>query len=249
MIFFRTYLLLGIISFSSLSGWTQDPVREIININKSFYKEHDIAMEVTTTYFMDNALKPTKESKTTIYKVPGSYLYKTSGFESMANSNYKINVNHQKKEIIVASVTNSAKKNKKSEVAGFEKQDFKLSLDTALSFYKKVEVKSKDDLNNEIIFSFKSGLYDYIKIIYDKKSFRVYSYAIKLNATANNSKDGKKHDYSYLITNKYLNEKVLSKKTFSENNYIEIKKQEIIPSQLLNGYKVVNNTKDNNTKN
>lgn len=244
----KTYTILLALIVYSFTAWSQDPVREIININKSFYDDKDIAIEVTSKSFIDDLTVPSKESKTTIYKIAGNYLYKTANFESMANKYYKINVNHQKKNIIIASVSNKAPQNKKTTSDELEKPAFKMSLDTILSYYKKVEIKNMDEAKNEIIFYFKSGMYDYIKINYDKKSYLVYSYFMKLNATMENSKDGKKHSYSYKITNRYLDKNMLSKKLFSESNYVIINKQEIIPSQLLNGYKVVNNTKDNNTK-
>jgi hypothetical protein len=221
----------------------QDPSREIVNINKSFYGNNDLAVEVTTRCFIDNAENPNKESTTDIYKTPGSYLYKTTSSESMANKHYKINIDHQKKVMVVGEVTSSAPQNKKSDVELLEKQNFKMTLDTILGYYKKVTVKSANASTNEITFSFKSGMYDYITISYDKASYKVYSYYIKLNGAAINAKDGRQHSYVYTITNKYFNKGSLSNKLFSENNYIEVKEQEIIPIGRYSAYRLVNNIK------
>lgn len=243
---FHKYIIAFALIISSNLLLSQDPVREIININKSFYNDKDVSIEVTSKYFVDDLMKPKKESKTTIYKKQGSYLYKTDIFESMANKKYIINVNHAKKTIIVNSITNKSSNNKEMVAVEFEKSEFKTTLDTVLNYYKKVEIKSLNETSNEIVFSFKSGMYDYIKITYDKKSYLVYNYYMKLKATSNNSKDGKIHNYAYTLTNKYLNRNLLSKKLFSESNYVIIKDKEVKPAYLLNGYKVINNIKINN---
>lgn len=246
---FKKYNILFILILFGYISRGQDPVNEIININKSFYDDMNIAMEVTTKYFIDNNVKATKETKTIIYKLPGCFLNKTSDFESMANKHYKINVNHNRKTIIIASVNNhSSSQNSQTVSNENENKSFKMALDTVLSYYKKVEVKKIDEKNNEIIFLFKKGIYESIKIIYDRKTYLVYNYLMKTSPTSNKSKDGKEHQYSYSITNKYLNKSLLSQKLFNENNYVIIKKQEVIPSMQFIGYKVVNNIKDNNTK-
>lgn len=246
---FHKYIIAFTLLISNNLLRSQDPVREIININKSFYNDKDVSIEVTSKYFVDDLVKPKKEVKTTIYKTSGNYLYKTVEFESMANKNYLINVNHIKKTIIIAAIANKSDKNNKVNTGEFDKSEFKTTLDTVLNYYKKVEIKSLNETSNEIVFLFKSGMYDYIKITYDKKSYLVYNYFMKLKATSDNSKDGKMHNYAYILTNKYLNKNLLSKKLFSENNYVIINNQEVKPAYLLSGYKVINNIKINNSKN
>jgi hypothetical protein len=233
-----------LLSMLTLFAWSQDPARELININKSFYKNSDVAMQVTVRYFIDNADKPNKESKTEIYKNSSGYLHKTANYESMTNSDYRINIDHQKKVMVIARVNRPDAKTKKVDVDLFEKENFRLTLDTVMSYYKKVTVKNVDKNTNELLFTFKSGMYDYIRVSYDKTTYLVNGYYIKLNPAAmTDKKDAANHQYSYTITNKYLDKKTLSKKLFNEDNYVSINKQQITPSINYAGYRLVNNIK------
>lgn len=236
-------------SVLTLLAWSQDPARELININKSFYKSDEIAIQVVVKYFIDNAVKPAKEMKTEIYKTQAGYLNKTANYESMGNKNYRINIDHQKKVMVISESTPNPNKTKKADIDMFDKENFKLSLDTVMSYYKKVTVKNIDKATNELLFIFKSGMYEYIKVTYDKSTYQVSGYFIKLNSTTlSNKKELGNHEYTYVITNRYLDKKTLSKKTFNESNYVNISKHEISPSINYAGYRLVNNIK-NNSKN
>lgn len=236
------YIIIGVIFY--LNGYSQNLASEIANINKAFYKDNNIAMEITSKFYIDNSNSSSKESKTYYYKIPGSYLVKVANTESMANSNYKINVDNNKKTIIVNSVTKATPKTNKGLDNMFESKDYFTEMDTLLSFYKKVSIKNIDSQTNEILFEFKEGAYEYVKISYNKTTYQVLSYSIKFLPTDSNSKDGKKHTYTYIIANKYLDKNILTKKFFSEENYFIKSKGKLLPTSKYSTYQIIDNSKN-----
>lgn len=244
MLFLRKYLFILLVYTCSCIN-AQNPAQEIININRAFYKEYNIAVETVIKYFIDNSVKPAKEIKQTIYKIPGCSLNKSGYIESMTNEKYKVNINHQKKNIIIESVMKQPSKNGKINKNLFDDPNLKMSLDTVLDYYKKVSLKNIDSEKNEITFWFKSGLYDFITITYNKASYEVYSYYIKLSTSASQkSNDGRQHQYHYIITNSYLNKKSLSRKLFDEKEYVNISKTGVYPSDKYKGYEIINYIKN-----
>jgi hypothetical protein len=227
-----------VIAFMRISA--QSPSSEVVKINKAFHKYNNVAMEIISSAYQDDRKEAISESKTQVFKLPGKYLYKNKGSESMANDNYKINLDHNKKIIIVSKVTRKAPDDKHPKVGVFDQQNFQLTLDTIMSYYKDVKVKSVNEKNNELTFVFKDGMYESIKVSYDKKSYLVNDYVIFIN---NKNAEGEDHRFTYNIKHTYLNPSVLSSKVFDEKNYITVQKGLITPSSKFPDYKIIDNTK------
>lgn len=198
-------------------------------------------MEVERGAYLDKNAKPTSESKITIYKMDDKVLFKSGTVESLSNSDYKINIDHTKKTIIVGKIKRD-KSIKKNKMELFNEKDLKLKLDTVISFYKEVKVRSVDERSNEIEFVFKNGNIESARITYDKNTYVISDYFINMNPNTS-LKAKEKHQYSFHIKNHYLNKNILTNKLFSESNYISISKDVILPSKKYSGYKIINNTK------
>jgi hypothetical protein len=219
--------------FISLFVNSQDIKQEIIKLNKNAVKDPNIAVEIITKVYQDNKPSPIKESKATMYKMPGKYLYKDETVESMANGNYKIDVNHYTKLITINKITKRAPHVVTSE-STFEKKEFNSLMDTLFTLYKDVEIKPGKDDSNEMVFKMKDGRYDLIKVIYNKKSYQISSMFIK----ARYDKE-MKHEYSCLMVYNYLDKKLLNDKKFSESNYVNMKDKKMTPSSQLSAYQVI----------
>lgn len=222
--------------------YSQDVKDEIISINKAFYKNSTFGMKVVNRAFMDNGDKPVSESRLEVYKMPGKFLYKSQASESMSNGDYKINLDNNKKVIIVNKIDRTL--DKKNKVKKLDDVNYQLVLDTVMNYYKEIKTRDVDGKQKEIEFVFKSGLYEFIKVSYDKKTYLVNDYTIRTNV-----KDGdKRHSYTYLINNTYYDNSVLRKQLFNENNYVVLKNGEYVPVQKYIGYKIVDNV-NKKTKN
>lgn len=229
------HILLFICLTSSLIA--QDIKQEIININKKYFEQNESAVEVISQAFVGDSKDPVNESKMTVYKKPGKYLYINGPSESMANNNYRLNVDHNKRIIIVTKLINKAPTGKKSDAEIFDSKEFNLKLDTVMTLYKRVSINSKNETTNEIVFQLKESNYSIIKISYDKKTYVVKDYFIKTNPIA---VKGQNIEYSYFIKNNFLSNKVANS-MFNELNYITIKNKQILPNSKYASYKIVNN--------
>jgi hypothetical protein len=217
--------------------FSQDVKTEIININKAYYRNTNVAMSIVSKAYTDRTDKPVSESRLEVYKTSDKFLFRTLASESMSNGDYKINLDNKKKLIIINRVTNPTE-HKKSGLKLFEENDYHLLMDTVLSYYKEVKLRQKDNKQNEIEFIFKSGMYESITITYDKKTFLVYDYHIKVKSR---SEKGRNQLYTYVITNSYYEGSTLKKQLFNVRNYVVIKKGMILPSTKYSGYKVIDN--------
>lgn len=236
-------LLFILCVLSTFFNYSQNVKDEILNLNKAYSTSNDVGMETITRIFTEGSDKPSEETKTELYKLKGNYLSRAGSSETMFNKKFKINLDVNKKIIIIYSI------NKYNEGANstknFDEKAFKLSMDTMLNAYKEVNLSKVNENTNQVEFKFKSGIYNFIKVSYDTKTYRVKDCTIKLNPSQSNSKD-KKELLKYVITYNYLSKDKLEKIRFNQSDYVIIDKDNnVLPALKYKGFTVINNIKKN----
>lgn len=228
---------LGIIILYLLTRFcfSQNMKDEIININKAYYKTTEIAIQMHSKVFKENSTSPFQESKVTMYRTPGNYLYINGTTESMANYNYKLSVNHSKKVIMVNKVTSKAPVNKNPQGEFFDKEKFGLQLDTMLAKYESTSIKTLNENIRELKFKMREGPFEVITIRYNTKTYDVLEFICK---TRPNEID--KEVYICVVKNSYLEKTAIKNFMFSEKRFITIKNKKIIPVEKYAEYRIVN---------
>lgn len=232
----RHRLIILLLLFKSIL-FSQSAKQEIVKINKAYYDHSQVAMRIVNKAYKGNDEKPVSESQLEVYKTDGKFLFRSLSSESMSNGNYKINLDTKKKLIVINKISHTTPPAQKHDLQLIEGSTYNMALDTVLNYYKEVKLNSKNATQNEMEFIFKNGTYESIKITYDRKTYLVYDYNIKVKASAKNETQA----YTYVITNYYYNMSALKKRLFNEGNYVVIKKGEIVPSANYAGYKIIDN--------
>ncbi len=215
----------------------QNAKQEIINLNKSHHKQNNVSMEMVSKVFEDNNSNPIQETKVIAYTAPGKYRYINASSESMANNDYKINVDHNRKIIIVGKITKQAPFDKNPNVEIFDKQDFSLKLDTVLKLYSSVVVKKINETTNEISFTLKTGSFDIIKVSYDSKTYKVQQCFLRSRTLPD-----QQHSYSCLIKYNYLPTENQKSEKFDSSNFILVQKKKITPVSKYAEYKLIDHS-------
>lgn len=237
---FQRFIFFIYVTLISFCLCSQDAKQEILNINKAYIKQSNVAVQTITKIYYANVDKPAEITKSEYYKYNGNYLSVLGFSETMCNSKYKINID-VKKKIIIVNPINKKQNKKEPSIDNFNEKEFNLSMDTVLSLYKSVKTKSIDENTNQIEFVFKSGAYHTVRVSYDKKTYRLKDYYVKLN----NSNSKEKQINWYTISYTYLDESKLKKMKFEESNYVKIENGKITPIQKYNGFTIINNIKKN----
>jgi hypothetical protein len=225
----------------SFQIYSQNVKDEILNINKAYLKSKDIALETITKAYTEDDSKPEKEMKTELYKLNENYLSKTGASETMINKKYKVNIDVNKKIIIISNI-NTHQKNPDNSISNFDEKAFNVSMDTVLTLYKEVKINKINATTNQVEFIFKSGIYDIVKVSYDNTTYIVKDYYVKLRPSGKSSKE--KEILKYLITYNYFPKEKLQKIKFDESNYVIINKGNVTPVLKYSGFKIINNIKN-----
>lgn len=215
----------------------QNIKQEIINLNKMHYKEANASIEVVSKVFEDNNPKAIQESKVISYKARGKYRYVNGSSESMANDDFKINVDHNRKIIIVSKINKKTLEEKNPDLEGFDKKSFALALDTVLNLYKDISIKKVDESINEISFVLKQGNFDVVTVSYDSKTYKVLQCFVKLKPVS-----GQQHNYSCRIKYNYLPNESPDSEKFDESNFITVQKKKIAPVSKYAQYKLIDHS-------
>ena len=234
------YKLVIIVNFISCLCFAQNIKQELLNINKAFLKNTNIGIISTTKAFVNGESKTHSETKMEVYKWNNNSLTRYENTEVMVNTNYKINVN-DKNKIITINKINPKIKNDKESISKFNDNAFYQAIDTVLSVYKEVKINKINEFTNEIVFVFKSGMYDKVSVSYDRATYFIKTYRVALNA--NNVSIKKQKVTNYDITNVYLSNDVLKKIKFDEKQYVTITNENIVPSKKYSGFTIINNIK------
>ncbi|MDO9000249.1 MAG: hypothetical protein Q7W45_10830 [Bacteroidota bacterium] len=229
-----SYLKISIVILPFLFFNNNEKVKkEIIEINKAYFLTTTIGVDVTTTAYNVTQDKLIQTSKMSITKAPGKYLIINGNNESMANMDYKINIHHEKKIIIVTKLTEKTPYEKKPDVDFMNSKNFGMNLDTVMDFYKELKLTSLNESDNELYFEFKSGKINQSKVIYNKTNFKINYVEIFTSV--------KEKKYKYVIKYNYKPTNTVTKKCFDERNYFTINKSKIILNPSFANYKLTYN--------
>lgn len=210
----------------------------IRNINKAFYSEDKLALGIETHVYRDRKEQP-GEPALMVYRLNSSFLYKTDDTESLLNGSYLVNVDHKRKMIVISPPLKGQPGVDPVKMfsggPGLTK-----ALDSLLSFYKHVSIKSINETTSELTFEFKSGAYESVSVQYDVSSYRTESISVYMRPVQEGSRN-EKHQYHYLIKNNYQPSGAVSKAIFSESNYFTIRKDQVVPAARYKSYVIINN--------
>ncbi|MGZ4036862.1 MAG: hypothetical protein ACXVPQ_03485 [Bacteroidia bacterium] len=212
----------------------QNAAETIQNINKAFYKDEKLVMDIESLEF-DNA-KQTGGSKVKLYQLNENKLYKAGAAEALANDKYMINIDHNKKTMIVSPVI----KHKRTQGAVTNLFEQGGMLDSLLKHYKDVSIKQVNETTNTIIFVFKKGKYETVSVSYNPNTFRISEYSIFLKPMYDKLKH-ETHQYSFVIRTSYADTKELSKYTFDASTYFIAGKNKLLPAGKFKGYTIIDN--------
>ncbi len=203
--------------------------KEIINLNKAYINTTTYGMQVITSGYNLTTNKPLKVAKVTLYAKPGYYYTANESSESMANSNFKINIHHGKKIIIVTKVQSNALPSKALNTDVLDSKAFDFKLDTVIDYYKSVELESLNANQNLLVFAVKGDKEQKSKVTYNKKSYQVNQIEYFISG---------KSDLKYTITYTYFKSESVTNKLFSEQKYFNVKNNKIILNPSYSNYKL-----------
>lgn len=222
--------------------YSQDVKTELFNISKAFLETKNIGVISTTKGFDENNnSKAIDQSIMEYYKNNKKSYRKYTNTEIIINDHYKININSQKKLLFISKAEPLKESKTHFSKSDFE-HNFMVALDTTFKMYKKVLVNTISTDVNEIVFTFKEGMYKEVKVSYNSKTYMVNSYSLILNKDYNSeTKKMKVVKYDILYT--YIPAEKINAKLFDEKQYVIIKSEKISPTKKYSGYTILNNIK------
>lgn len=204
---------------------------EIIRINKAYFEERVMGMDINVVARDLTKLKVLSDRTITIYKMPGYYYSKQGQTEIIVNDKFRIDVHNGKKLVLVKRITTQQKDETLNALKQLEGKNAAMQLDTVLDLYQSVDLEKLDEKLNRLLFVFKQGRMQKAEVMYSSTGYKVQQLDFYM-------KGEKEQSIKYTMFYTYKPAGFVTKALFSEQKFFTDQKGKLRPKGTYVNYEI-----------